>query len=190
MELMELKDVVSVAGIGGLHKIVGQRPSGLILETIDEQKRRFPTSLTQKVSILEDIAIFTATDEVRLSEILLIIKDKEAGGLNIPERKADENTLRGFMADVLPDYDKERVYASDIKKLVGWYAILKDTLDFEALKNSDEEEGEEGADDKPKAEAKTKKEVKPKVAKKPTAKVNTRNAGAKQTSMPRKTGGG
>jgi len=70
---MELKDVVSVAGIGGLHKIVGQRPSGLILETIDDQKRRFPTSLTQKVSILEDIAIFTVTDEVRLGEILLLI---------------------------------------------------------------------------------------------------------------------
>jgi hypothetical protein len=186
---MELKDVVSVAGVGGLHKIVGQRPSGLILETLDEQKRRFPTSLTQKVSILEDIAIFTTTDEIRLSNVLLLIKEKEDGGLTVPERKADENTLRGFMADVLPDYDKERVYASDIKKLVGWYNILKDKLDFEALKNSDEEGDEESIDEKPKAEAKPKKETKPKVAKKPTAKVNTKNTGAKQTAMPRKTGG-
>lgn len=187
--MIELKDVVSVAGIGGLHKIVGQRPSGLILETIDDKKKRFPTSLTQKVSVLEDIAMFTSTDEVRLSDVLLSIKEKEAGGLTVPERKADENTLRAFMESVLPDYDKERVYASDIKKLVGWYAILKEVLDFEALKNSDDDETEEG-DDKPKADAKTKKDVKPKVAKKPTAKVNTKNAGAKQTSMPRKTGGG
>ncbi len=187
---MELKDVVSVAGIGGLHKIVGQRPSGLILETIDDQKRRFPTSLTQKVSILEDIAIFTVTDEVRLGEILLLIKEKEENGLTVPERKADENTLRGFMTEVLPDYDKERVYASDIKKLVGWYNILKDILDFAALKNSDDSESEETTDDKPKAETKIKKETKHKVVKKPIAKVNTRNAGAKQTAMPRKTGGG
>lgn len=187
--MIELKDVVSVAGVGGLHKIVGQRPSGLILETIDEQKRRFPTSLTQKVSVLEDIAMFTATDEVRLGDVLIKIKEKEAGGLAVPERKADEATLRTFMEAILPDYDKERVYASDIKKLVGWYAILKDVLDFESAKNSDEDENAEG-DDKPKADAKTKKEIKPKVAKKPTAKVNTKNAGAKQTAMPRKTGGG
>lgn len=186
--MMELKDVVSVAGVGGLHKIVGQRPSGLILETIDDNKRRFPTSLTQKVSVLEDIAIFTATDEVRLSEVLLLIKEKEAEGLTVPERKADENSLRAFMEEVLPNYDRERVYASDIKKLVGWYAILKDVLDFEALKNSEEEEGTEG-DEKPKTDTKAKKEVKPKVAKKPTAKVNTKNTGAKQTAMPRKTGG-
>jgi len=94
------------------------------------------------------------------------------------------------MTEVLPDYDKERVYASDIKKLVGWYNILKDILDFAALKNSDDSESEETTDDKPKAETKIKKETKHKVVKKPIAKVNTRNAGAKQTAMPRKTGGG
>lgn len=186
---MELKDVVSVAGVGGLHKIVGQRPSGLILETLDEQKRRFPTSLTQKVSILEDIAMFTTTDEVRLGDVLLNIHEKEKEGLTVPEKKADNDTLKSFMEEALPDYDKERVYVSDIKKLIGWYGILKDHLDFEALKNSGEEENdEEGKEDKA-TEAKPKKEAKPKVAKKPAAKVNTKNTGAKQNAMPRKTGG-
>ena len=93
------------------------------------------------------------------------------------------------MEAALPDYDKERVYVSDIKKLAAWYLLLKDHLDFEALKNSDDS-SEENADDTQKADVKPAKEVKPKVAKKPSAKVNTKNVGAKQNAMPRKTGGG
>lgn len=187
---MELKDVVSVAGVPGLHKIVGQRPSGLILESLDEQKRRFPTSLTQKVSILEDIAMFTNTDEVKLKDVLISINEQEKGGLALPDKKADNNALKAFMEAVLPNYDRERVYVSDMKKLVAWYIILKDHLDFEAMKNSDDTAEAEAGEEKPKADAKPTKEVKPKVAKKPAAKVNTKNTGAKQTAMPRKTGGG
>lgn len=186
---MELKDIVSVAGVPGLHKIVGQRPSGLILETIDALQRRFPTSLTQKVSILEDIAMFTTTDEVKLKDVLVNINEKEKGGLTVPDKKANNDELKTFMEAAIPDYDKERVYVSDIKKLAAWYLLLKDHLDFEALKNSDDS-SDENADDTQKADVKPTKEAKPKVAKKPSAKVNTKNVGAKQNAMPRKTGGG
>lgn len=187
---MELKDIVAVAGMGGLHQIVGQRPSGLILETIDEQKRRFPTTLTQKVSILEDIAMFTIEGEVRLGEVFVNINAKEAEGLEIPAKNADNNALKAFMEAVLPTYDKERVYVSDIKKLVSWYTILKGHLDFEALKNkgTEEEGGEAKADTK--ADLKPAAETKHKTVKTAAPKVNTKNAPVKKTSTPRKTGGG
>jgi hypothetical protein len=188
---MELKDIVSVAGVGGLHQIVGQRPSGLILETLDEAKRRFPTSLTQKVSILEDIAMFTAEGEVKLSEVLVNINTKENEGLAIPAKNADNTALKAFMEAVLPTYDKERVYTSDIKKLVTWYGILKGQLDFEALKNGGSEDSEStDAKTETKAETKPGAEIKPKKIKTSTPKINTKNAPVKKTSTPRKTGGG
>jgi len=188
---MELKDIVSVAGVPGLHKIVGQRPAGLILESLDEQKRRFPTSLTQKVSILEDIAMFTIDGEVKLNEVLININDKEKEGLKVPGKSASNDDLKAFMEEALPNYDKERVYVSDIKKLAGWYEILKNHLDFEALKNAPKD-GEEASDDKAegKAEVKPTTDVKRKVMKNEQAKVNTKNAPVKKTSTPRKTGGG
>lgn len=189
---MELKDIVSVAGVPGLHKIVGQRPAGLILESLDEQKRRFPTSLTQKVSILEDIAMFTMEGEVKLNEVLVNINDKEKGGLKVPGKSASNDDLKAFMDAALPNYDKERVYVSDIKKLAAWYEILKNHLDFEALKNAPKDGEESAGDDKAesKAEAKPAADVKRKVMKNEQAKVNTKNAPVKKTSTPRKTGGG
>lgn len=189
-KVMELKDIVAVAGMGGLHQIVGQRPSGLILETIDEQKRRFPTTLTQKVSILEDIAMFTIEGEIRLGDVFVNIHTKEAEGFVLPAKNADNNALKAFMETVLPTYDKERVYVSDIKKLASWYAILKDHLDFDALKNKGTEE--EGAETKTetKADLKPAAETKHKAVKTAAPKVNTKNAPVKKTSTPRKTGGG
>lgn len=191
---MDLKEIVSVAGVGGLHKIVGHRPNGLILETLDETKKRFPTTLTQKVSILEDIAMFTTDDEVRLEKVLIAANDKEKDGLVVPAKNAPDAELRTFMEAVLPNYDKERVYISDMKKLVNWYSILKTQLDFEALKNKPEEtEGEETAEehkaDGTKIENKPAKSGKPLAAKNQQVRVNT-NAPMKKTSTPRKTGGG
>lgn len=188
---MELKDIVSVAGVPGLHKIVGQRPAGLILESLDEQKRRFPTSLTQKVSILEDIAMFTVDGEVKLNEVLININDREKEGLKVPGKNASNDELKAFMDAALPNYDKERVYVSDIKKLAAWYEILKNHLDFEALKNAPKE-GDEAGEEKTETKAETKPaaDVKRKVVKKEQPKVSTKNAPVKKTSTPRKTGGG
>lgn len=193
---MDLKDIVSVAGIAGLHKIVGQRPSGLILETLDESKKRFPTSLTQKVSILEDIAMFTTDGEVRLRDVIIGINDKEKEGLALPDKNADNDALRNFLGAVLPNFDRERVYVSDIKKLVSWYGMLKGHLDFEAMKADSQKEaegGEETAEKETKATAEHKPTAEvPKVRKEKPAKVSTprTNAPVKKTTAPRKTGGG
>ncbi len=180
---MDLKEVVSIGGVPGLHKIVGQRSNGLIVETLDEQKKRFPTSLNQKVSILEDIAMYTENGEVRLREVLVSLNEK---GLAIPDKKADDSTFRSFMEQVLPDYDRERVYTSDIKKLARWYEILKDLLDWNQMKNADgQAESEEGKETSaPKA-----------VAKKPAKNIEKKVVAPKSanvkapTGTPRKTGG-
>lgn len=172
---MELKEVVSISGIGGLHKIIGQRSNGLIVETIDETKKRFPTTLSHKVSILEDIAIYTATDDVRLAEVFKSVQQKDKKGeVTIPTKKSSNDELKTFLKTVLPDYDEERVYVSDIKKLAAWYVILKDEIDFTAKpkKEEKEEAAKETSADEKKA---TKKPAAKKAAgtKKPAPKAKT-----------------
>lgn len=162
---MELKEVVSISGIGGLHKIIGQRSNGLIVETIDETKKRFPTTLSHKISVLEDIAIYTYTEDVRLAEVFKAIqlKDKK-DGLAIPTKKSSNDELKAFLKAALPDYDEDRVYVSDIKKLAGWYNILKDEIDFTV--ETKEEKAEEAASDD---NTEDKKATKKPAAKKTTA---------------------
>jgi len=185
---MDLKDVVSIAGIGGLHKIVGQRPTGLIVETLDADKKRFPTNLTQKISILDDISIYTIEGEARLRDVMISIQDADKAGTKIPGKKDSENDIRAFVSQVLPNYDKERVYISDLKKLVQWYGMLKDMLDWDAMRKGDSAEDEEaGKDDKAAAPKKTTSKAKTAGPKKTMA---PKSANVKiQTSTPRKTGG-
>lgn len=186
---MDLKDVVSIAGIGGLHKIVGQRPTGLIVETLDEQKKRFPTNLTQKISVLDDISIYTLEGEARLREVMLSIREKEEGGAKVPGKKDSDNDIRAFVETVLPNYDKERVYISDLKKLVVWYSTLKSLLDWDAMKGGDDEgEKEAGKDEKKEALKKTAAKT-PKGGA-PAKTVTPKSANVKMKSnTPRKTGG-
>ncbi len=184
---MDLKDVVSIAGIGGLHKIVGQRPTGLIVETLDADKKRFPTNLTQKISILDDISIYTIEGEARLRDVMVSISEAAASGTKVPGKKDSENDIRAFVAQVLPNYDKERVYISDLKKLVQWYGMLKDVLDWDAMKKGDSTEEEAtGKDDKVTA----KKTAAPKKSAAPKKTVAPKSANVKsKTNTPRKTGG-
>ena len=184
---MDLKDVVSIAGIGGLHKIVGQRPTGLIVETLDAEKKRFPTNLTQKISILDDISIYTVEGEARLRDVMVSIHVAEKGGSKVPGKKDSENDIRAFVSQVLPNYDKERVYISDLKKLVQWYGVLKNELDWEAMKKGDGAETEGGAkEDKTAAPKKT--TAKKTAAPKKTVAPKSANVKSK-TNTPRKTGG-
>ncbi len=177
---MELKDVVSVSGLPGIHKILGQNKNGLILESLADGKK-FSTNLRQKVSILSDISIYEEEGEVKLLEVLKNIKSHEEAGNAIPVAKIDNDAARDFLGSVLPKFDRERVYPSDINKLISWYHLLKDTLDFDAV----DEEVVEGGDVKT-----AKSEEKPK---KITAAKNTKQAktvsGAKsKPSAPRKMG--
>jgi len=125
-----LKDILSISGHGGLFKFISQGRAGIIVESLDDQKR-MNASATAKISALEDIAIFTDTEDKPLKDVFKAIYDKENGGQCISHKAAAEE-LKSYFVAILPDYDRERVYVSDMKKVVNWYNILqsKNLLDF------------------------------------------------------------
>ena len=119
---MELKELLSIAGYGGLFKYVSQGRNGIIVEGL-EDKKRMNAFAHFKVSSLEDIAIFADSGEVALRKIFKAIYELENGGQAFGG-KIDEKKLKEYFGKVLPDYDKEKVYVSDIKKVITWYNIL------------------------------------------------------------------
>ena len=122
---MELKDIASVAGKGGLFKIVSPTKSGVILESLDEAKAKLVASSNQRISVLSEISIYTHTKEgsTPLLEVFQKIK-KDFGDDPGVDAESDGSALKSFLKSVLPDFDESRVYISDIKKLVKWYAIV------------------------------------------------------------------
>ena len=111
-----LKTILSISGKPGLYKLVSQAKNMLIVESLQTGKRQ-PAYAHEKIISLGDIAIFTDEDDVPLGEVLESIKKKENGGkVSLDIKKADSETLRAYLADVLPNFDRERVYVTDIKK--------------------------------------------------------------------------
>lgn len=120
---MNLRAIVSLSGKPGLFKVVGQNKSGFVLESLDEAKNKVVTNATSKLATLEDITVFGNEDDITLPSILQ--KMKETASTNpIPDAKADGKDLRSYFTSIAPDHDAERVYASDIKKIITWYGIL------------------------------------------------------------------
>lgn len=128
---MELKEILAISGKGGLFKMVSQAKKGVIVESLTDGKR-FPAFLHDKLSSLEEISIFTTGDEDRpLKDVFKTMFDKYEGG-RAPEVGSDSASLRGWFEEILPEFDKDRVYVSDIKKVIAWYNQLheKNLLDF------------------------------------------------------------
>jgi hypothetical protein len=122
---MELKEIASVSGRGGLFKILKPGKAGVILESLDDAKVKLVVSGSERMSVLSEISIYTTTKEgtASLLEVLKNTKAKLGGNLGItPE--SDNTKLRSFLKSVLPEFDESRVYVSDIKKFVKWYLIL------------------------------------------------------------------
>lgn len=120
-----LKTILSISGKPGLYKLVSQGKNMLIVETISADKKRIPAYATDSIVSLGDIAIYTNDAEVPLAEVLEKIKEKYNGAVveaNI--KKASQNQLFEYLGEVLPDFDRDRVYGSDIKKLFSWYNLL------------------------------------------------------------------
>lgn len=138
---MDLKEIMSVSGYSGLFKFVSQGRNGIIVESFSDHKRMF-VNATQKVSSLADIAIFTEGSEVPLKDVLKKIHELQPGQ-QAPDPKSDVSELKKFMEQVLPEYDRNRVYVSDIKKLVTWYNAL---LSLDLLKFEEEEKPAESAE--------------------------------------------
>lgn len=137
-----LKEILSVTGKPGLFKLVSQGKNMLIVESLIDGKR-IPAYSRDKVVSLGDIAMFTETEEVPLSEVLEKLKTKENGQPASIDPKADNDTLRKFMAEILPDYDRERVYPSDIRKLISWYNLLINNNITEFLAKEEEKASSE-----------------------------------------------
>lgn len=140
---MNLEEILNISGKPGLYKVISHSRGGLIVESIVDGKR-MPVSINKNMSSLKDIAIYTLSGEKPLIEVFKAIHDKEEGGKAI-DHKSSNAQLEEYFFNVLEDYDEDRVYTSDIKKVVQWYNLLleNDLLSFEELeeeKSSDEEE--------------------------------------------------
>lgn len=137
-----LKTILSISGKPGLYKLISQGRNMLIVESLID-KKRVPAYGNEKIISLGDIAMYTDTDDVPLINVLQAIKKKEGGNaISMELKKASPDDLRGYLAEVLPTFDRERVFVSDIKKLISWYNILIDAglTDFEAEEAESTEE--------------------------------------------------
>lgn len=120
-----LQTVLAIAGKPGLYRLVSRGNKNLIVESLDGTKKRTPIFGADKVISLADIAMYTDNGEVPLAEVLQKVADKEeAKEASLNPKKASSEELQNYFADILPDYDRERVYVTDIKKLLTWYNLL------------------------------------------------------------------
>lgn len=174
---MKLKDILAISGKPGLYKFISQGRNGIIVEGFADKKRMVVHSTT-KVSALEDIAIFTETDEVSLKDIFKKLFEKEEGKATITHKSSNED-LKVLFEEILPDYDKERVYVSDIKKVISWYNLL---IEYELLdpNEEDEDEKDDAGEKKESEQKKTTTETKSGV--KSEKKPATKNSGPKTTT--------
>jgi len=140
---MNFKDIATVAGKPGLFKVLKPSRSGVILESLDEKKAKLVAGMSQRVSILSDISIYTMTEEGAepLESIMKKIEAEFQGDLGL-DANPDDSELRAFMKHILPEVDESRVYTSDIKKLISWYKIIRTQVP-ETLEESKEEDKEE-----------------------------------------------
>jgi hypothetical protein len=179
---MNLRGIVAVSGRPGLFKLVGQNKAGYVLESLDEQKLKIVTNIsTTKLASLEDITVYGEDEELKLVDVLTNI----SAAKNVPDAKADGNTLKKFFLEVAPGHDQEKVYTSDMKKILAWYYLLKDLPLFtEAAPGADAEGAK--TDDKLEVKAKAAApKAKPSNAKAPTVKTS---APAKKASLTSKKG--
>ena len=141
---MSLEKIIAIAGKPGLFKLITQTRAGFVAESLIDNKR-LSVNVQQNVSVLSEIAIYTLTEEVPLKQVFLKIKEKENGQQTSVSAKDSKDALEEFFFNVLPDYDEDRVYVSDIKKVIQWYNLLQthdmlDLLEADGSIKSDEEE--------------------------------------------------
>jgi len=122
---MTLDKILSISGKPGLYKLLTQTRNGFVGESLLDGKR-LTVGMRNNVSVLSEIAIYTLEEEVPLREVLQKIKDKENGSKTSVSHKDDKLKLEEYFFEILPNYDEDRVYPSDIKKIVQWYNILID----------------------------------------------------------------
>ena len=120
---MNLRGIVAVSGRPGLFKLVGQNKAGYVLESLDAQKVKIVANIsTTKLASLEDITVYGMEEDLKLIDVL----GNMAASSDVPDAKADASVLKTFFKEVAPDHDQEKVYSSDMKKIVTWFHLLKE----------------------------------------------------------------
>lgn len=140
---MGLDKILAIAGKPGLYKMIAQTRSGFIAESLIDGKR-LSVAIHHNVSILSEIAIYTLTEEKPLIDVFALIYEKEDGKETAISHKDSKDSLEEYFFSVLTDYDEDRVYPSDIKKIIQWYNLLikNDLLTFEEIETTSVEEEE------------------------------------------------
>ncbi|MGM0530351.1 MAG: DUF5606 domain-containing protein [Bacteroidota bacterium] len=136
-----LKDILAISGYSGLYKYLKKSRNGIIVENLETQKR-MNADPTARINSLEDISIYTENGDMELKEVFKAIHEHEEGGKSLNPKKAKGSELKQYLAEVIPEYDEERVYTSDIKKILTWYNTLQ-ALDMLNFEESDEQEEEQ-----------------------------------------------
>ena len=128
---MGLEKILAISGKPGLFKLVAQTRGGFVAESLIDNKK-LSVRIHENVSLLSEIAIYTLKEEVPLKDVFIKIREKENGEQTSVSAKESKDKLEEYFFDVLPDYDEDRVYASDIKKVIQWYNLLQkeDLLDL------------------------------------------------------------
>lgn len=124
MEL--LKEVANISGKGGLYRIIKPGRVGVIVESMDDTKKREMVPANARVSVLKDISIYQqgVNDSTPLGDIFIAMREKHGKQIELDTKNADNEELYEVLGEVMPDFDRERVHASDVKKLINWYNLL------------------------------------------------------------------
>ncbi|GAB5539072.1 MAG: hypothetical protein Salg2KO_11750 [Salibacteraceae bacterium] len=176
---MALDQILSVSGKSGLYRLIGQMKNGIIVEGIAD-KKRFPVHGSAKVSALEEISIYTDSEEVPLNDVFKTIYEKQSGKQAL-DSKSDKAEIKAYFKSILPDYDPDRVYVSDMVKVIKWYNTLIENDAYDPSEVDEEVAASEETSGEEKADKKTKK--------KPAAKAAQKKVAAKSAPKP-KAGGG
>lgn len=143
---MSLKDIVSVSGLSGLYKVVVQRQDGLVITPLGENKNRFVSNRNHVFTPLDGITVYTETDSEELSAVLQKMKAKKDELPPPNHKKASNDELNTYFNEILPEYDRERVYTSDIKKIIKWYKQLDEHNHIDLEQQDDREQQDESSD--------------------------------------------
>ena len=158
---VDLREIASIAGMPGLFRIVSPTRTGVIIETLAETPVRSTAQAKHRISLLHEISIYTNDPEVTVPLAEIFDNIRTLHGDEIPVHGKSSNAeLASFMEAVLPDYDRDRVYMSDIKKIANWYNIVRKFLNFDAAAPETEKAGEEASEAKPEKKTKAKAETK------------------------------
>lgn len=176
---MNLAGIIAISGKPGLFKVIAQGKNNLIVESLEDRKK-VPAYATDRISALEDISIYTVDDDKPLKEIFKAIFEKEKGGTTI-SHKEDAAKLQKYLLEILPNYDQERVYGSDIKKLFQWYNLLHKAGELKVDEPAEEEKASETK--KPAAKKTAKAESTDETAEAPAKKAPAKKATTAKTAV-------